>query len=151
VGVLSGLVCSLPRVARWVRLACAVATLVTIAAPAALGPAMATVLDQLGSMHEHVCKCGMAPGKCGCPECAQDEQRRLHARGHRVAPVLKSGCNQDAPAIQLAALPAASVPAAAGAVLPIPRGERLTLDPVSSPPLDRDVDPPTPPPRLASV
>jgi hypothetical protein len=132
------------------RLACAVATLMTIAAPAALGPAMATMLDQLGSMHEHVCKCGMAPGKCGCPDCAKDEQQRLHARGHQVAPVLKSGCNQDAPAIQLAALPPASVPAA-GAVLPIPRGERLTLDPVSCPPLDRDVDPPTPPPRLASV
>ncbi len=150
VGVLSGLVCSLPRMARWVRLACAVATLVTIAAPAALGPAMATVLDQLGSMHEHVCKCGMAPGKCGCPECAQAEQERLHARGHAVAPVLKKGCNQDAPAIQLAALqPMATGPASA--LLAAPRGERTAHDPASSSVLHRDLDPPTPPPRLASV
>jgi hypothetical protein len=136
-GAVSGLVCSLRR---WVRLA----------APAALGPAMGTVIDQLGSMHEHVCKCGMAPGKCGCPDCARDEQQRLHARGHQVAPVLKSGCDQDAPAIQLATMPPTAL-AAASVALPVPRGERLTLDPVSSPPLDRDVDPPTPPPRLASV
>jgi hypothetical protein len=141
---------SLPRFARWVRLACAVATLVTIAAPAALGPAMATVLDQLGSMHEHVCKCGMAPGRCGCPECAQDEQQRLHARAHQVAPVLKSGCDQDAPTIQFATLLPASVPAAS-VVMPIPRSERLTLAPVSTLALDCDLDPPTPPPRLASV
>jgi hypothetical protein len=150
VGVLSGLVCSLPRFARWVRLACAVATLVTVAAPAALGPAMAAVLDRLGSMHEHVCKCGMAAGKCGCPECAQDEQQRLHARGHQVASVLKSVCDQEAPAIQLATMPPTAL-AAASVALPVPRGERLTLDPISRPPLDRDIDPPTPPPRLASV
>lgn len=149
-GVLTGLVCSLTRFARWVRLACAVATLITIAAPAALGPAMGSVLDQLGSMHEHVCKCGMAPGKCGCPDCAQQELQRQQAPRHQQTPVLKSGCDQDAPAIQFAAMPPASVPAA-GVLLPIPRGERMTLAPVSAPAFDRDLDPPTPPPRLASV
>jgi hypothetical protein len=150
VGVLSGLVGSLRGLPRLLRLACAVATLVTIAAPAALGPAMATVLDELGSAHEHVCKCGMAPGKCGCRECAQAEQQRLHARGRHVAPVLKSGCNDDAPALQFAALPPALLPAA-GALMPAPRGERLARAPAQSACLDHDLDPPTPPPRLASV
>jgi hypothetical protein len=147
VGVVSGFMCSLHR---WVRLACAVATLVTLAAPAALGPAMAPVLDRLGSMHDHVCKCGMAPGKCGCPECAQEELQRVHARGRHMAPVLKSGCDQEAPALRLAAMPA-TVLVAPGTLLPIPRGERLALDPIPSPALDRHLDPPTPPPRLASV
>ena len=135
---------------RWVRLALAVATLVTIAAPAALGAAMGPILDQLGSAHEHVCKCGMAPGKCGCPECEKAEQERLHDRGHQVAPVLKSGCDQDAPAIQLAALPPMAMPPAS-ALLPAPRGERIAHDPASFSVLDHDLDPPTPPPRLASV
>jgi hypothetical protein len=40
---------------------------------------------------------------------------------------------------------------ASGALLPAPRGERLARDPVAFRALDRDVDPPTPPPRLASV
>jgi hypothetical protein len=147
VGVLSDLAHSLRR---WLRLAFAVATLVTIAAPAALGAAMGPILDQLGSSHEHVCKCGMTPGKCGCRECEQAEQERLHDRGHQVTPVLKSGCDQDAPAIQFASLLPASLPAA-GLLLPAPRGERLARDPAPFPRLDRDVDPPTPPPRLASV
>jgi hypothetical protein len=133
-----------------VRLALAVATLLTIAAPAALGPAMGTLLDELGSAHEHVCKCGMAPGKCGCAACDQAEQERLHARGHQVAPVLKGGCNDDAPAVQFAALPPAFLPAA-GTLLPAPRSERLVHDRASDPVPDRALAPPTPPPRLASV
>jgi hypothetical protein len=134
---------------RWVRLALAVATLVTIAAPAALGAAMGPILDQLGSAHEHVCKCGMAPGKCGCPDCDRAEQDRL-SEHRQVSPVLKGGCDQGAPAIQFAALPPAFLPAA-GTLLPAPRGERLARDRASSPIPDHDLDPPTPPPRLASV
>lgn len=135
---------------RWLRLALAVATLVTIAAPSALGAAIGPILDQLGSAHEHVCKCGMAPGKCGCPDCDKAEQERLHDRGHQVTPVLKSGCDQDAPSIQFAAMPAAFL-SAPGTLLPAPRGERLARDPALSPFLQHDLDPPTPPPRLATV
>ncbi len=135
---------------RWVRLALAVATLVTVAAPAALGPAMATLLDEMGGAHEHVCKCGMTPGKCGCPECDRAEQERLHARGHRVAPVLKSGCNQDPPALRFAGLPPALLPAS-GVLLPALRGDRAARPLPDSPALDHTLDPPTPPPRLASV
>jgi hypothetical protein len=134
---------------RWLRLALAVATLVTIAAPAALGAAMGPILDQLGQSHEHVCKCGMPPGKCGCPECDRAEQERLRER-HQVVPLLKSGCDHGAPAIQFAALPPASL-SAAGTMLPAPRGERLARDPADSPVLDHALDPPTPPPRLATV
>ena len=135
---------------RWLRLALAVATLVTIAAPAALGAAMLPLLDELGASHEHVCKCGMAPGKCGCPDCDRAEQERLHARGHQVAPVLKGGCNDDAPALQFAALPPAALPPSS-LLLPAPRGQRVAHDPASALGPDHDLDPPTPPPRLASV
>jgi hypothetical protein len=134
----------------WLRLACAAAMLLTIAAPAALGPALGTVLDQLGSAHEHVCKCGMKPGTCGCPDCAKAEHERLATRGRDVLPVLKGGCHQDAAAIQFAALPPAVV-TAAGALLPAPRGDRIPRFEASPFVLDRDLDPPTPPPRLASV
>ncbi len=135
---------------RWMRYACAVATLVTLAAPAALGPAMVPMLDRLGAMHEHVCKCGMKPGKCGCPECDRAEQERVHAHGRRVAPILKAGCGDDAPTLRFAALPFATL-APASALLPAPRGERLPRAGTSIPPFDHDLDPPTPPPRLASV
>jgi hypothetical protein len=147
VGVLSSVTRSLGR---WLRLVCAIATLLTIATPAALGAAMGPILDELGTAHEHVCKCGMEPGKCGCPECARAEQERLHDRGHQVAPILKSGCNQDAPAIQFAALPPMAL-APAGIVLPAPRGERLARERAHDLALDHDLDPPTPPPRLAAV
>ncbi len=134
---------------RWLRLALAIGTLVTIAAPCALGAAMGPLLDELGSAHEHVCKCGMAPGKCGCPECDRAEQERLHDRG-QVAPLLKSGCDQDAPALQFAALPPAFL-SAPGPLLPAPRGERIARDLAPCLVPDRALDPPTPPPRLATV
>jgi hypothetical protein len=132
------------------RLALAVATLVTIAAPAALGAAMGPILDQLGSAHEHVCKCGMAPGKCGCPDCDKAEQERLHDRGHQVMPVLKGGCDEDAPTIQLASMPPAFL-SPSSTLLPAPRGERVARDPAHAPFRGPDLDPPTPPPRLATV
>lgn len=135
---------------RFLRVVCAVATLLTIAAPAAFGPAVGPVIDRLGSLHEHVCKCGMAPGKCGCPECERAEQQRLQGRGRHVAPALEDGCDHGNAAVQLSALPPVSLPAGR-TLLPIPRGERLLRGPAGHPALESDVDPPTPPPRLASV
>lgn len=133
----------------WLRLACA-ALLVAMAAPAALGPSMGPVLELLGGQSEHVCKCGMKPGTCGCPQCARDDLARLDRRGRDVRPVVKDGCHQDSPAVQFAALPPAA-PAGGGALLPVPRGERLPRDSAFASAFDRDLDPPTPPPRLASV
>jgi hypothetical protein len=131
-------------------LACALATLLSIAAPAALGPALGPLLREVGSQQEHVCKCGMAPGKCGCPECAQAERERLSERMPDAVPVLKDDCDKDAPAIAVAALPTGPLPPAR-AVLPVPAGERVSMSAASTVPFDRTLEPPTPPPRLASV
>lgn len=135
---------------RWARYAGAVATLVALAAPAALGPALHAVLDPLGASHEHGCKCGMTPGQCGCPECARAEQERLRDRAPSAVLALKGGCDDGAPALPMAALPSGTLPAPC-LFLPAPRGERLSRVHAPGAPLDRAADPPTPPPRLAEV
>ena len=135
---------------RWRVLACALATLFAVAAPAALGPALGPLLKELGGQEEHVCKCGMAPGKCGCPECAQADRERLRERMPDAVPVLKDDCDKDAPAFAFAALPTGPLPPAR-AVLPVPAGERIPMSAASTVPFDRNLEPPTPPPRLASV
>jgi hypothetical protein len=137
---------------RWVRVVLAWTTLAVIAAPAAFGPAIGGVMHALGvSMTEHVCKCGMPAGKCGCPECDRLEQERLHEhQGERLA-ALKRHCDDDAPPIPFGALPSAVLAARGATTLPVPRGERL---PVAAPGafFQSAVDePPTPPPRSASV
>jgi hypothetical protein len=136
--------------ARWVQLACAVGALLAIAAPAALGPALGPILRDLGAQQEHLCKCGMATGKCGCPECARAERERLRERMPDVVPVLKDQCDKDAPAMAFAALPMAAL-AAASVKVPVPAGERVSLRASDRAPAQRDVEPPTPPPRIASV
>ena len=67
-----------------------------------------------------------------------------------VVPVLKDQCDRDAPAMALTALPMAAV-VAASARLPVPAGERVSVGASYPAPPQRDVEPPTPPPRLASV
>jgi hypothetical protein len=132
------------------RLVCAVAMLVCLAAPAALGASMGAVLELVGAQTEHVCKCGMAPGKCGCPECARTERQAARERMPDLVPVLKRQCEQGAPGLQFAALPSAAV-GCVSRVLPAPAGERIPRETVSLSRFDRAADPPTPPPRLASV
>ncbi|MGD0524694.1 MAG: hypothetical protein ABSE49_06110 [Polyangiaceae bacterium] len=139
-------------VGQWVRLFAAIATLVVLAAPAALGAAMDPVLRMLGDVHGHVCKCGMTPGKCGCPECERAEQERLSEHRTEAAPTLKRHCDDEAPAMPLgAALPAGVLAAASAATLPVPRGDRVPVVAsaifVPSP----ETEPPTPPPRIATV
>jgi hypothetical protein len=135
---------------RWQVVACAFATLFAVAAPAALGPALGPLLQELGAQQEHMCKCGMAPGKCGCPECARAEHERLRERLPDAVPVVKGDCEKDAPAMAFAALPAGPLPPA-WSVLPVPSGERIPMSATSTVPFDTTPEPPTPPPRLASV
>jgi hypothetical protein len=143
---------SLRALRRWVRLACAVVTLVVLAAPAALGAGAEPVLRMLGDTHAHVCKCGMPAGKCGCPECDRAEKERLSE--HRVDRVatLKRHCDDEAPAMPLgAALPAGVLGAASAACLAVPRGDRIGVAASTTSPTSTNIDPPTPPPRSASV
>jgi hypothetical protein len=140
---------SLRALRQWVRVACAVVTLVVIAAPAALGGALAPVLRELGEAG-HVCKCGMAPGKCGCPECNRLEQERLTGHQPDPVPTLKRHCDDEAPAMPLgAALPAGVLAAASSSMLPVPRGERLPVVASSYLHTCTSDEPPTPPPRSA--
>jgi hypothetical protein len=135
-----------------VRVVLAWATLAVIAAPSAFGPAMGGVMHALGvSMAEHVCKCGMPAGKCGCPECDRLEQERLHEHQSEQLAALKRHCDDDAPAIPFGVLPSAVLAARSATTLPVPRGERLPVAAAARSipsPLD---EPPTPPPRSASV
>ncbi len=135
-----------------VRYAVSVVTLIAIAAPCALGAAAAPLLRELSGEAEHLCKCGMAPGKCGCPECAKLERERRAESAPSPVPVLKRHCDDEAPAMPLgASLPTGVLAASAAGTLPAPRGDRLPVAPGASIHPIADVEPPTPPPRIATV
>jgi hypothetical protein len=137
---------------RALRLAVAVLTLAVIAAPAAFGPAVGVMMRELGAATEqHVCKCGMPVGKCGCPECErlEQERRREHVPEHLAT--LKRHCDDDAPAIPFGVLPTGVLSAASSATLPVPRSARVVVVVTPYRLSSRDDQPPTPPPRSASV
>jgi hypothetical protein len=137
---------------RAVRLVIAVLTLTVIAAPAAFGPAIGVMMRELGAATaEHVCKCGMPVGKCGCPECDRLEQERLREHVPEHLATLKRHCDDDAPAIPFGVLGAAVLAASSSATLPVPRGERVAVTVASFHLSSPDDQPPTPPPRSASV
>lgn len=137
-------------VRRGLRVACAVATLLLVAAPVALGAAMGPLLQGLGVTAEHRCKCNMAPGKCGCPECAKLEQLRTSERHAGAVPHARGQCDEDAPAFPFAT-PPSPVLASVVLTLPVPRGERMPVHAATLPPLDTIDEPPVPPPRIATV
>jgi hypothetical protein len=147
-----------PRVAhlqrllrQWARLVCTV-TLVVLAAPAALGASLGPILNELGDSTGHVCKCGMPVGKCGCPACDRAEQERLGEHRTEAAPILKRHCDDDAPAMPLgAALPTGVLAASSDVMLSVPRGDRIPIAATTTSGYATDAQPPTPPPRLASV
>jgi len=128
------------------RLVCVVVTFLTVAAPTALGAAIGPLGGDFG--HEHVCKCGMAPGKCGCPECARAEQDRLRDRAQSRLPVLKTQCDQDGSTIPFTALPQSPLPPTTS-MPPIAGRERAILTAAVANLDSRSPEPPTPPPRLA--
>ncbi len=135
------------------QLATAVLVLVVLAAPAALGPAAGVVLRELGAAtQQHVCKCGMAPGKCGCPECAKLERERLAEHVPGPVPAFKRHCDDEAPAMPLGApLPAGVVGGDVLALLPPPAGDRVRVAAAVRLVPSVDHEPPTPPPRIATV
>lgn len=135
----------------WFRLACVYVTLAVIAAPAALGAAMGPVLSELGAAtQEHVCKCGMPRGECGCPECALRDLERQGGEVPEAVPTLKSRCSDDAPPVPFTGSAVAVVPPQV-AVLPAAPGDAgLRFLPCAAP-ASVDPEPSTPPPRSASV
>jgi hypothetical protein len=151
-------VSAVPRIAhlqrllrQWARHVCIV-TLVALAAPAALGAALAPVLRELSPTAEHVCKCGMPVGKCGCRACDLLEKERLSEHRSEAVPTLKRHCDDDAPAVPLgAALPSGVLAAASDTDLAVPRGDRIPVAATTTLGFFTDGQPPTPPPRLASV
>jgi hypothetical protein len=134
--------------ARWARLVGVVAALVTLTASSSLG-ALGGVMGQLFG-EEHLCKCGMTAGKCGCPECERLEQQRLHEHDSSPVPAVKAHCGQDSPGLAFGSTPPASLPART-AKLPVPLAERLPPGASLGAPDDLPSEPPTPPPRLAAV
>jgi hypothetical protein len=99
---------------------------------------------------EHVCKCGMPVGKCGCPECDRLEQERRQEHAAERIATLKRHCDDDAPAVPFGVLAQCVLAPTAGTTPPVPCGAR------TSPPMaDDDLtthenEPPTPPPRIAA-
>jgi hypothetical protein len=135
---------------RWARLVCALATLAVVA-PMALGAALGPVMRELGGdASSHQCKCKMGPGKCGCPACLQLDRERASERRQGSTPCLRGQCDLDGQAFPFAAPPAA-VLAAASTMLPVPRGERAAANAACRPPPSTSVEPPVPPPRIASI
>jgi hypothetical protein len=129
-----------------VRLVVTVALMLFFAAPVFLGPATGLLLHALGGEVEHQCACGMARGKCGCPECALEERDRAERKQHHPYAVLKSSCEDDDGVPALGALPPA-MPTPPFVVHRVAFAERA--QPIAPPALD-SVDgppPPTPPPR----
>jgi hypothetical protein len=139
-----------PSIRRLLRLMCAYAVLATLAAPAAFGPALGPMLRELGAQQVHLCKCGMPVGKCGCPDCERLEEQRQRDLAPSVLPALRRHCDDDAPAILVAALPAMALTSSVG-VLPVPRGDRVSRLSRDVPPPHPSPDPPTPPPRRVTA
>lgn len=134
----------------WIRLACVYLTLAVIAAPSALGAAMGPVLRELGATQEHVCKCGMPQGKCGCPECALLDLEREAGQVPDAVSTLKRQCDDDVSPLPFTATAAAVIPPQLQILpaTPLHSGERfLPCTGPASPDLERS----TPPPRSASV
>ncbi len=138
---------SLLHALRRLRVGLAIAVLVAIAVPVGLGPAGGRILRVLGAQ-AHLCKCGMKPGTCGCPECARLEQARLDDRTPCPIPAMRRHCDDKAPVVGLLG---------AALALPIPFSN-LPLAGFEKQPCRRAVDvarlepaigPPTPPPRIA--
>lgn len=139
------LVCSL-------RYAVSVVTLIVIAAPCALGAAMGPMMRELGEAQSHTCKCGMQPGKCGCPECARLEDERRAEHRQTPEPALKRHCDDDAPAMPLGApLPSGVLAATTTDLLSVPAGDRQPIAAGVAFVPSADLEPPTPPPRIATV
>jgi hypothetical protein len=128
----------------------AIMALLVVAAPAAIGAAMIPLARELGGQQDHLCKCGMRPGRCGCPECARLERERLREREPESALALKSHCDDDATAFAIAQMQS-TLPPSRTATLPAAPGEpAATITRV--PPIARPIDaPPTPPPRSVPV
>ena len=134
------------------RYVISVVTLVALAVPCALGAGAGPVLRMMGSLDEHVCKCGMKPGTCGCPECARLEARRRADRAPTPTPALRRDCNEGEPAMPGGApMPSGVLPPAAIALLRAPAGRRVPFTDARASTPRRDLEPPTPPPRIASV
>jgi hypothetical protein len=134
----------------WVRLACVYVTLAVVAAPSALGAAMGPVLRELGAAQEHVCKCGMPQGRCGCPACALLEMERRAGHVPDAIPALKRHCDDDASLVPFTSTAVALVPPQLHILpaTPIDSGQRL--HPCTAPAAP-DLERSTPPPRYASV
>jgi hypothetical protein len=140
------------RLTRSVLHAFSVVLLIVLAAPCALGAAMGPVLRDLAAANEHVCKCGMKPGTCGCPECDKLERERRAENAPSPVPVLKRHCEDDAPAMPLGApLPSGVLAASAVDALPLPAGDRVPVLRAPAFVTSPDVEPPTPPPRIATA
>ncbi len=134
----------------WFRLVCVYLTLAVIAAPAALGAAMGPVLSELGASQEHVCKCGMPQGKCGCPECALLDLERRAGEVPDAVPTLKRHCDEDGSTVPFTATAVALVPAQPH-VLPAMPFDAGTRIPLCTTPASPDLERSTPPPRRAPV
>lgn len=136
-------------VRRWLHLACAVAALLVMVSPLALGAAMNPVLRELAGAPEHQCKCSMGPGKCGCPACVKLDQERASER-RQPAPCLRGTCDLDGPAMTFGA-PTLAVLGAVSSGLPVPAVARLGMGDLAQAPPVTTNEPPVPPPRIASI
>src|SRR5271170_4470295 len=90
---------------RLVETLAALLVALAVLAPMMLGPALSPLAQALGAVAEHRCACGMAPGTCGCPECARIEHQRLRERAPAPYAVLRSQCERNEVAPGFTALP----------------------------------------------
>jgi hypothetical protein len=126
--------------------------LLVVAMPAALGDALGPVLRELVGPSQHVCKCGMPVGQCGCQACARVERERLREQQPDPLPALKRHCGDEAPTLPRGpALHASVLPASGSATLSVPRGDRIPVGTTTPFKTSTKNEPPTPPPRSASV
>jgi|HubBroStandDraft_1064217.scaffolds.fasta_scaffold184556_2 hypothetical protein len=137
------------RTRRLVDAILGVALALAVLAPMVFGPAFMPLTRALGGDETHVCACGMAPGKCGCPECERVEHERLRESAPRPYPVLRGPCSRDTATSGYASLPPSIAPST-GVLLPRAPVEWVTTEALENVPSRLSAEPATPPPRRAA-
>ncbi|MDP9002164.1 MAG: hypothetical protein M3O46_18890 [Myxococcota bacterium] len=133
------------RSGRLARDAVALVSMLVLVSPIWLGPAMSFVSREM-ARPQHLCACGMAMGKCGCPTCARIAQQGDRETGSKRCPAVKMTCDDENASLSSSSPLMCDLPREIGIVASVTN--ELMSPPMLAHRLSLDAErPPIPPPR----